>query len=97
MFLVEFPSDDRSRLRLCTIGARYKDCSALVGVEYLRKLINVEFGELFLWIWTAGIADDMRRVFKKPEQLTVMHSYLPYISSMKLAEKSPYSATVFDS
>lgn len=83
MFLVRFPSDESSRLRLCTIGARYKDCAALVGVEYLRKLINVSFGELFLWVWTRGIVDDMRRVFKKDEELTVMHSYLPehFISS----------------
>lgn len=94
MFLVRFPSEDYSRLRLCTIGARYKDCAALVGVEYLRNLLNVDFGEIFMWIWTKGVANDMRRVFKKGEEITTMHSYLPYVSSMKLAERSPYSATV---
>lgn len=77
-----------------TIGARYKDCAALVGVEYLRNLITVLLRELFLWVWTKGMADDIRRTFKTGEELTEMYSYLPYISSMRLAEKSTYLASV---
>lgn len=83
-----------STRKLCTIGSRYRDCAALVGVEYLRKLLDIKFGEIFLWVWTTGIDQDIRRVFKSGEELTLMNSYLPYISSMKLAERSPYSATV---
>lgn len=42
-----------------------------------------------MWIWTKGTAEDIKKIFKKNEELTVM-----YVSSMELALKSPHSATV---
>lgn len=40
------------------------------------------------------MADDLRIVFHKGKELTAMTSYLPYISSMRLAEKSSDSPAV---
>lgn len=94
MYFIRFAEHDHSKIRLCTIGARYRDCAALVGFEYIRGVTETKFGEMLMWVWTVGTYDDVKRVFEKTEELDTMHSYLPYISSMKLALKSPYSATV---
>lgn len=41
--------------------------------------------EIYSWL-------DLRSIFSRKEEIDVMDSYLPYIASMHLAKKSPYSA-----
>lgn len=94
MFFSKFPEHEDAKLRVCSISARYKDCAALTGVEYLRNLTGTSYGEFMMWIFTQGPADDIVRLFKKGEEIDKADSYLPYIASMKLAAKSPYSASV---
>lgn len=93
MFVSKFPECEYARVRVCTVSARFKDCAALTGVEYLRGLLEIPFDELMAWIWTASVAKDLRQVFRKGEELTKPDSYLPYLASMKLVAKSPYSAS----
>lgn len=94
MFFIRFQGMKEAKVRLCTISARYKDCAALVGFEYLKRIRATSFGELLLWIWTESTATDIKRVLKKGEELDNLFSYLPYISSMRLSPKSPYSASI---
>lgn len=50
-------------LRL-TIGARYKDRAALVGIENVKNLVSASFGKLLLWVWTKEVTDDLRTIFQ---------------------------------
>ncbi|XP_055543613.1 uncharacterized protein LOC129729156 [Wyeomyia smithii] len=93
MFYTKFSQSSWARLRLSTLSARYKNCAALTGIEYLRKVACSQIGELIMWVWTDEIAKDLKAVFKSGEELDSMDSYLPYIASMHLAKKSPYSAS----
>lgn len=94
MFLSKFPEHPDAKIRICSISARYKDCAALTGIEYLRNLTGTAYGELMMWIFTPGPGTEISRIFKKGEEIDTNDSYLPYIASMKLAAKSPYSASV---
>lgn len=82
MFLAKFPDNEYARVRICTVSARFKDCAALTGLEYLRGLLDITYGELMIWIWTTAVAKDLRQVFRAGEELTKVDSYLPYLASM---------------
>lgn len=94
MFWCKCKEEKHSVLRVCTIRARYLDCTAFMGWQYLRNITKSTFLELATWIWDDSIAGEFRQIFKSGEELEKEDSYLPYLSSMKISKKSPYSASV---
>lgn len=94
MFWSKCKDNKYASLRVCTIRSRYLDCTAFMGWQYLRNITKSSFLELATWIWDESIASEFRQVFKKGEELDKEDSYLPYLSSMKISRKSPYSASV---
>lgn len=59
VFFIRFPEHEHSKIRLCTIRSRYRDCAALVGFEYFRGILEAKFGEVMMWVWTKGTYDDV--------------------------------------
>lgn len=49
--------------------------------------------ELALWIWVGPVANDFERILRANQEIDKRDSYMPYIASMRLSNKSPYSAT----
>lgn len=94
MFWCKCKEEKSASLRVCTIRARYLDCTAFMGWQYLRNITKLPFLELATWIWDDSMAAEFRQIFKKGEELDKEDSYLPYLSSMKISRKSPYSASV---
>lgn len=94
MFLSRFPEHIYSKVRFFTVSTRYRDCAALGDLRFVTKILGLSLQELAQWIWCPEIADDIERILKPGEEIDNRASYTPYLASMRLSNKSPYSATV---
>lgn len=95
MFLSRFPDHAISKVRFFTVSTRYRDCAALGDIRFITKILGLTLPDLAQWIWSEDIANDLERILKRDEEIDQRYSvYTPYLSSMRLTNKSPYSATI---
>ena len=94
MFFCKFPKHDRSYLRVCTINSRMRDCSALMSLEYIKNLLNMEDdSDILDWIYTNQMADEICNMIKESEEYNVPDSYFSYQADLMLVNKAYYSNT----
>lgn len=93
MFLYNYREHEFAKLRYATVTTRFRDCAGVGDLRYILEAQSLTMMEFSQWVWTASIADDLERVLKPGEEIDKKDSYTPYIASMRLCVKSPYSAT----
>ncbi|AJR28448.1 nucleoprotein [Marco virus] len=93
MFLCKFPSHNWAFLRFATIVSRFKDFAALTALDHLWGLLGIEGNEGMLWCWTPELGKEARRLLRPNQEISKPDSYTPYITTMGISLKSPYSAT----
>ncbi|XP_021712746.1 uncharacterized protein LOC5576883 [Aedes aegypti] len=93
MFLFKFKDHEHSKLRFSTVTCRFGDCAGIGDLRFILKILGLNLTEFSQWIWTASTADDLKRLLRPNEEIDKRDSFTPYIASMRLCSKSPYSAT----
>ncbi|EAT38605.1 AAEL009525-PA [Aedes aegypti] len=93
MFLSKFRDHEHSKLRFATVTTRFRDCAGVGDLRFILKILGLTLIEFSKWIWTASLADDIERILRPGEEIDQRDSYTPYVASMRLCTKSPYSAT----
>lgn len=99
MFICKFPNTKYSELSFLTIGSKFRECTALTSYYYLRDLLGKKDDEM-IYEWRDGsisnitLEGEMKRILNKDEEINVEHSYLPYLSDLRLCDRSPYSSAV---
>lgn len=95
MFLNRYRLLPCSVLGIGTLVSRFRDCAALMSIGYLCRLGGYEHrADSLAWVWTRIVGDELERLMKENEELDQDDSYMPYLVSMCLSKKSPYSTTV---
>ncbi|QVG74763.1 nucleocapsid [Mononegavirales sp.] len=94
MFFVKFPKNPYAKLRFGTIVTRYQGCSGYSNLIHLKKIIGVpHLSYVIEWFFCPQILKEIEQMLSDhPEEWTVTNSYLPYMMSMLISERSPYSA-----
>lgn len=93
MFLFRFKEHEVSKMRFCTVTCRFRDCAGVSDLRFILKILGLSMVEFAQWVWTASIADDLERILHPLQEINTSSSYTPYIASMRLCSKSPYSAS----
>lgn len=93
MFYNMLPKSKYAKIRVGTIILSYKDCSALASAAHGSAIMlktNLGFSK---WLLTPALQADLNRLNVPCQDVSVPYSYMPYMMALKLAEKSPYSAS----
>ncbi|KAK2717416.1 hypothetical protein QYM36_006262 [Artemia franciscana] len=93
MFWNKHPESSFALSRFGTIITRSKDSSIISSIIHMTNVANMNFDDLMDWIFDKTMGDEFRKIFKPDEELDYRFSYVHYISALRLALKSPYSAT----
>lgn len=94
MFFYRFPNHSSAKIRVCTTGSRYRDCTSLLSYSYISDLLGFpNFEQLVLWMFIPAIGDEIDRMMKSGEENVDQYSYFPYQIDLRLVRKSCYSAT----
>jgi hypothetical protein len=96
MFLTRFDDHELGFLRAGTLVSRYKQCMGLLDMFYADSAFYLPRGEILRWIFLDPVADQATKMYKEPDEIGSMTSYMPYCVDMELVGKSPYSATAND-
>jgi hypothetical protein len=67
MFFVKFPKNVYSEAKIGTLITRFKDCVALVELDYIRNIIAWTMPKIAKWFWFKNLNDDLDRT-NKPGQ-----------------------------
>lgn len=92
MFFNNFREDDLSILRMCNLSSRFRDCAALLSINYISKLLGLTIPDLCEWVLVEIIGDEICRMMMKDQETNINDSYMPYLMDLYLSQKSPYSA-----
>lgn len=93
MFWNKFLDSRFSKLRVCTLNSRYKDCSSLSEVRHLCKISAKPLPEISTYIFSARVRDEIEKLGESKEEPGKEDSYFPYMRDMPISKKSPYSST----
>ncbi|XP_065577682.1 uncharacterized protein LOC136038512 isoform X1 [Artemia franciscana] len=93
MFWNKHPESSFALSRFGTIITRSKDSSIISSIIHMTEVANMNLDDLMDWIFDKTMGDEFRKIFKPDEELDYRFSYVHYISALRLALKSPYSAT----
>nr|APG78745.1 putative nucleoprotein [Wuhan House Fly Virus 1] len=92
MFFYRFPDHEWSFVRIGTISSRYKDCTSLLSVAHISRLLGLPHpAELWIWITNLTLHHEMKRMFNNEDEFHDPYSYFPYQIEMGLTKKSLYS------
>jgi len=93
MFWCKFPDSPYSKLRVCTLGSRYKDCSSISEIRHLSQISGKKVGEMLKYVFSARVRDEVEAIGRPGEEFNKEDSYFPYMREMRLSRRSPYSST----
>ncbi|AJG39192.1 nucleocapsid [Wuhan Insect virus 7] len=94
MFLSKFPTLVQSQLRICTLTSRFKDCTALMSLGFIKEVLCLPDESEFLdWIFTAPIAAEAEAMARHGQETLEPDSYFPYQSDLRLVNRTHYSAS----
>lgn len=94
MFLNKFIKNPYARARVGTIVTRYRDCSALLTLSFITDMVGFGAIDFSRWLFVPELSNQYNRIMMCGQDVSNEFSYMPYMTCMKLSEKSPYSATV---
>ncbi|CAN8006391.1 unnamed protein product [Ixodes pacificus] len=92
MFFHRFPMNELAPARFGTMPSRFRDCAVQTALVQLMKTAGLSLQELYLWIFVDVVAHDAVAIMKSGEEMHLAHSYAPYLTDLRLVQKSPYSA-----
>nr|UNI73973.1 MAG: nucleocapsid protein [brine shrimp rhabdovirus 1] len=93
MFWNRYPDSEFSIARFGTIITRLKDSAMIGSIVHLQKVTGMDQLQIMDWIFDKSMGREWKKIFKPNEELDNQYSYVHYISALKLAQKSPYSAS----
>lgn len=93
MFFNMFPKSKYATLRVGTIILSYKDCSALASAAHGASIMLKTTQDFAQWLLTPALRCDFYRLNIPCQEVSRPYSYMPYTMALRLAEKSPYSAS----
>ena len=97
MFFMKFPSHHLSKMRICTLSTRAKDCAGILALGHITKVLSLTQESDFLdWVFTEDIAKELVKMMKSDtdrEEMLDAHSYFHYQSDLKLVTKSHFSGS----
>lgn len=94
MFLNKFIKNQYARARVGTIVTRYRDCSALLTLSFITDMVGFGAIDFSRWMFVPELSNQYNRIMMCGQDISNEFSYMPYMTCMRLSEKSPYSATV---
>lgn len=94
MYMTKFPHHPIAEVKISTLSARFKDCTALQDLVYITRIMGVDLSELALWLWDPSVATDFMRILTPGEEIDVVDSYTPYMTELHMSSRSPYSTTI---
>ncbi|AEG25350.1 nucleoprotein [Vesiculovirus jurona] len=92
MFFHYFKKNPEANIRFGTIVSRFKDCAALTTLAHLQKVTGLPIEEVFSWILTRSVEDEVCRMMKPGQEIDQANSFMPYLIDLGLSTKSPYSS-----
>lgn len=93
MFWCKFPDSHYAKLRVCTLGARYKDCSSISEIRHLSQISGKRVGEMLKYVFSARVRDEVESIGRPGEEFNKDDSYFPNMRELRLSRRSPYSST----
>lgn len=93
MFWSKFPDSYGAKLRVCTLNARFKDCSSISEINHLQVMSGKKIDEIFKYIFCSRVRDEIINIGRTGEEIDKEDSYFPYMREMRISKKSPYSST----
>lgn len=93
MFFNMFPKSPLAKTRVGTIILSYKDCSALASAAHGASIMLKTTTGFSRWLLTSALRADFYRINIPHQEVSIPYSYMPYMMALRLAEKSPYSAS----
>ncbi|KAL4082437.1 hypothetical protein QTP88_029904 [Uroleucon formosanum] len=93
MFWTKFPDSIGAKLRVCTLSSRFKDCASISEIRHLSKMSCKSVGEIFRYIFSTRIRDEIIAIGRPGEEFNKEDSYFPYMRELRLSKRSPYSST----
>lgn len=93
MFLSKFPKHPYIKSRMGTIITRFEGCAALTSMTYAHKFLGFSgVYDLCKWVMSESAAAEVSQMYEKIDEMAKADSYFPYMMSMRLTERSPYSS-----
>lgn len=93
MYFNMFPKSLYAKVRVGTIILSYKDCSALSSAAHGASIMLKTTAGFSRWLLTPALRCDFYRLNIPCQEVSRPYSYMPYMMALKLAERSPYSAS----
>ena len=93
MFWVKFPNHSLSKLRVCTLNSRFKDCSTISEIKHLSQVSCRKIGDILKYAFSASVRDEIESIGRAGEEFNAEDSYFPYMRELRLSKRSPYSST----
>lgn len=93
MFWVRFSDLESSKLRVCTLNARFKDCNSISDLNHLSSLSGKPPKDILNYVFLTEVRDELIAISKIGEEFQYKYSYFPYMRELRLSRKSPYSST----
>lgn len=93
MYFNMFPKSPYAKIRVGTIILSYKDCSALATAAHGASIMLKTTTSFSKWLLTPALRCDFYRLNIPCQEVSRPYSYMPYMMALRLAEKSPYSAS----
>jgi hypothetical protein len=87
-------SNQFAEARVGTLIFRFKDCVALVELDYVKNITGWTLPTVAQWMWVKKVANKLDRINKTGQEFDQADSYYPFMMELRLCEKSAVSATV---
>lgn len=94
MFLNRFIDHRYSKLKVCLLGSRFRDCGSLTAIRDMGKFMGVPTLEAVDYFMDPKIGEELIRLTKEGEEYENPYSYFPYFRDLGLSKKSPFSNSV---
>ncbi|AFS65337.1 N protein, partial [Tibrovirus congo] len=93
MILFRMGDGEHSLYRWGTVVTRHEDCSALLSIAHICKLLGKEIEEFLEWIFVNSVGRDVEKILEPGQELDKPYSYGPYMKGLGLVTRSIYSAS----
>nr|QMP82357.1 nucleocapsid protein [Hymenopteran almendra-related virus OKIAV1] len=93
MFMNKFTEMPYSKLRVCTLSSRMRDCGAYLAIRDFGRFLGMDELDAVSFFMDKNIGDELARITEEGEEYGVINSYFHYFRDFGLSKKSPYSSS----
>lgn len=90
MFFNKFADHRWSKFRICTLSSRFKDCSGLISVGFLARILGFKLeNEILDWVYSERVAQELSDMMRGTDYIEMNQhdSYFHYQDDLRLCKK----------